>query len=115
MVGRLLQTIMQRPFPQSLLRPFEPFRYREYFARTCTFVGVGGHGFTPYSFRRGGASHDFSIFLSFERTMSRGRWAALKTARIYVQEATLALTELQFSPEQLRVFEHFARLLQSFV
>jgi integrase len=110
MVGRLLSLLVARPFPETVLLPFGPFRYRDAFLRMTKIVGIEHIGFTPYSFRRCGASHVFSVFRSFERTMSRGRWAALRTARIYVQEATLALTELTFTSEQLALFHRFAAL-----
>lgn len=56
--------------------------------------------YAVYSLRRGGATWDFLLHQSMERTLLRGRWTSSSTARIYLQDtvatvANLTLTSLQ--------------------
>jgi len=55
---------------------------------------------TVYSLRRGGASWDFLQHQSMERTLLRGRWQSTSSARLYLQDATAMVTELQLSSSQ---------------
>ena len=47
----------------------------------------------PYSLRRGGATSDFLFFNSLDHTTVRGRWAHVKTARIYINTALAELAQ----------------------
>ena len=40
----------------------------------------------PHGIRRGGASWRFNVKGSFDATAEHGRWSAVKTARIYINE-----------------------------
>ena len=51
-------------------------------------------GFRPYSLRRGGATFWFQKWGSLDRLMLLGRWHAVKTARIYVNEGLALLAEM---------------------
>ena len=47
-----------------------------------------------YSLRRGGATHQLLLTQSLPAVCLQGRWAAVKTARVYFTEAQARLTEL---------------------
>ena len=42
---------------------------------------------TPHGIRRGGASWHFGLYGLFDRTVEHGRWASVKSARVYINEA----------------------------
>ena len=49
------------------------------------------------SFRRGVACHDFLLGANLERTMQRGRWGAVTSARVYIEEAVADLVDVSMS------------------
>jgi integrase len=53
--------------------------------------GLEHPNLTPHSLRRGGATWHFSLFHSYDRTMSHGRWKQQKTAKGYIDEALAEL------------------------
>ena len=63
--------------------------------------------YAVYSLRRGGATWDFLMHNSMERTLLRGRWSSSSTARIYLQDTVATTSMLKLSPFQ----HHYARLL----
>ena len=74
--------------------------FQRVFAEIRSLLQLEGLKLTLYSWRRGGASWDFRSHGSMETTLLRGRWASVRTARLYVQDAvaeatTLGLTEAQ--------------------
>jgi integrase len=42
---------------------------------------------TPHGIRRGGASWHFQLHGLYDRTVEQGRWASVRSARIYINEA----------------------------
>ena len=42
---------------------------------------------TPHGIRRGGASWHFQVHGSYDGTVEHGRWATVRSARIYINEA----------------------------
>ena len=42
---------------------------------------------TPHGIRRGGASWHLKIHGPYDRTVEHGRWASVKSARTYINEA----------------------------
>jgi len=52
-------------------------------------------GFRLYSLRRGGATYDFECHGSFDRSVIKGRWQNIATARIYIADARAGLAALQ--------------------
>ena len=42
---------------------------------------------TPHGIRRGGASWHFKVHGSYDRIVEHGRWASVKSARTYINEA----------------------------
>ena len=61
-----------------------PPQWRSMFSECTRAVGLEPLSFRPYSLRRGGATHWFSKNGSLDRVVVLGRWAAQKTARIYI-------------------------------
>ena len=68
---------------------------------------LSSFGMKPYSLRRGGATFDFKAHGNLDRTVVRGRWGSQRTARIYIQGGSEALTKLQLSDTaRLRMAEY---------
>ena len=63
-------------------------------------LGLGDIPFVPHSFRHGGATYLFQRNTPIQNIMFRGRWAALESARRYVQTARALLMMLDI-PEHL--------------
>lgn len=56
--------------------------------------------YAVYGLRRGGATYDFLLRQSMERTLLRGRWSSTSTARIYLQDTIANVANLKLSPVQ---------------
>ena len=74
-------------------------------------LGVADLDFRPYSVRRGGASFDFGNWENLDRTLFRGRWRGLKTARIYVQMARAVSVNVALPPAASKRCNALASLL----
>ena len=70
---------------------------------------------TPYLLRRSGATWHFTHYGKLDLTASYGRWAQIKTARIYINEATVAVTQGTFSENQQVEFKMAAAVLRKFI
>ena len=81
-----------------------PAKWRQMFAHTLTKLDLDQYQFRPYSLRRGGATFWFSKHGSMDRLLIQGRWSALRTARIYINEGVAILAELNISFPPLRGF-----------
>ena len=69
----------------------------------------------PYSLRRGGACHDYTMHGDVQRTILRGRWSALATARIYITEGYRQATELALPPQTAVICARYQFALQAFL
>ena len=83
--------------------------FRAFFAEAMAHLRVEHLLLRPYSIRRGGASFDFLTFGSLERTISRGRWASIKTAKIYINEGWSQLVNLTIVPLLAKHLSSFAQ------
>ncbi|CAK0903846.1 unnamed protein product [Prorocentrum cordatum] len=99
-VKLLVQHVQQLP-PDELILNIERGEFMRLFRRVVVALGLTDERVTLYSFRRGGATHDFLEHGSLELTLLRGSWASARSARVYVQDAVAALAELQLSDLQL--------------
>ena len=81
-----------------------PHKWRALFADTLTKMNLLEYGFRPYSLRRGGATHWFQHHGSFDKLLIQGRWAAAKTAKIYINEGLALLAELSIPSNSLKPF-----------
>ena len=57
-----------------------------------------------YSLRRGGATHGFRHHGSFDKLLAQGRWAAPKTAKVYINEGLAILAEIKVPIQSLKSF-----------
>lgn len=69
----------------------------------------------PYSLRRGGASWFFKKNGSMEQTLLRGRWAASKSARVYVMDATAEAVKLSLSAVSEQLLATAAKAIALYV
>ena len=83
--------------PGDTLSGLTPYRFRSQWFQLLQHFQLQGHGFRPYSLRRGGATHFFRQTGNLASTMLVGRWKHLSTARLYLKEAKAALQTLEFS------------------
>ena len=81
-----------------------PHHWRTTFHDTLTALNLADLGFRPYSLRRGGATFWFNKHHSFEKLLVQGRWAAAKTARIYLNEGLAVLAEMKVPWKSLQPF-----------
>ena len=102
-VLRLLWQWKQGKKPNSPLCP-STHKWRALFAQTLSNLKLGEFGFRPYSLRRGGATHWFRHHGSFDKIMTQGRWAAQKTAKIYINEGLAILAELKVPMNSLKSY-----------
>jgi hypothetical protein len=72
--------------------------FRALFNKALLDTGLNGHGFMPYSLRRGGATHDFLSHQSMQRTLHRGRWGDARTGKIYITDGAAQIVALRISP-----------------
>ena len=70
-----------------------PHHWRKMFADGLKCLKLEAFGFRPYSLRRGGATHWFRHHGSFDKLLVQGRWAAQKTAKVYINEGLAILAE----------------------
>jgi len=87
--------------PDELVFPDGMQAYRYRFKFYLTAMGLGAFPFKPYSLRRGGATYAFTQSHNYHTLMAMGRWANLRTVKIYVDEARLLLANRTL-PEALR-------------
>jgi integrase len=89
-----LKFLCDRASPGSLLFGVRYAHMLEVFKRAQVWAGFEEPPFVLHCERHGGASHDFSIGKQMDFIMHRGRWAAMRTTRIYIQEARGRLLDL---------------------
>jgi len=77
--------------PDEHLFPEGMAAYRYRFKFYLTAMGLENFPYKPYSLRRGGATYAFSLSLNYHILMAMGRWANLRTVKIYVDEARVLL------------------------
>ena len=70
---------------------------------------------TPYSFKRGGATHLFSIFRSYDPIVQLGRWSSVNSARLYIDDAFGALGRMRLSPRETAKCERARQFLADLV
>ena len=86
-----------------------PAAFNRVFAEVRSLLELDGQKLTLYSWRRGGASADFRAHGSMEKTLLRGRWASVRTARLYVQDAVAEATTLGLTVAQRARCLHLAQ------
>ena len=94
--NKYLRLACRKKSPSALLLSGGSPRFRHIFKSLIDLFDVQGY-LSVYSLRRGGASWDFLLHGSMERTLLRGRWSSPTTARIYVQDAVATVSHLRLS------------------
>eukprot|EP00438_Fugacium_kawagutii_P007999 Skav234605 [mRNA] locus=scaffold5214:352284:358006:- [translate_table: standard] len=79
--------------PNSLLTGTN-YAWRKQFASILEALHLDEMGYRPYSLRRGGATHYFQLYGNFDKLLILGRWQAIATARLYINEGLSVLTQL---------------------
>jgi hypothetical protein len=72
------------------LFPVSASTYRKHFKASCADLGLSPD-YVPHSLRHGGATHDHITGVALEEILRHGRWAAVKSARHYVQSGRALL------------------------
>lgn len=102
-VLKLLWKWKQDSSPAAPLCP-PPHKWRTKFSQTLTALNLDSFNFRPYSLRRGGATHWFRHHGSFDKLLIQGRWAAPKTAKMYINEGLAILAETHVPIKSLKSF-----------
>ena len=82
----------------------KPHQWRDMFVSCLHELKLTPWEFRPYSLRRGGATHYFVKCGSLDRVLILGRWAAIKTAKVYLNSGLALLADLQIPPKLLHPF-----------
>ena len=93
----------QRARPVEFLTP-KPHTWRTLFSNAVEALRLTPLEFRPYSLRRGGATFWFNQHGSFDRLLVQGRWAASKTARIYLNDGLAQLADMTLPNSPLQVY-----------
>ncbi len=89
----LIQRLRQNRRPGDFLIPHSPQQFRTNWNHMRSRLGLCDHKVLPYSLRRGGATWYFRETGSFSRTLVKGRWEHVKTCKMYLNQAQLALNQ----------------------
>ena len=111
-IGQLVQRALRRRRPGERLIDCGIERFRRLFHEAALACECHTLGLQPYSMRRGGATFDFLAHGDVLRTVQRGRWADLKTAKIYVTDGAAVMAQLRLSALQVARCAHFSDVLQ---
>ena len=71
--------------------------WRQRFQESLLKLSSHELGLRPYLLRRGGATFWFSNHGNFDKLLQQGRWAAARTARIYLNEDLALVNEMKVS------------------
>lgn len=91
----------------------KPRGFRQFFSNALAELQATGHGFMPYSLRRGGATHDFNIHQDLQRTLFRGRWSDMRTGRIYICDGAAMLAEINLTGDTRTCVDKAIKLLHA--
>jgi hypothetical protein len=98
-ISRLLVKHLKNLEPGQRLLRRSPANARLLFKHIVEFFKLDQFNFQFYSLRRGGASWDFRLHGSMERTLLNGRWESVSTARVYVNDALASSVLVKMTEE----------------
>jgi integrase len=81
---------MRKDAGANRLFNFNNGQFRRMFKKVCALLKLEGN-FVPHSLRHGKATHDFLSGVPLDSILILGRWAASKSARIYLQSGRAQL------------------------
>jgi hypothetical protein len=114
-VGYWLSVACNLAQADSPLLNGSPHQFRVFFFKACAALGVADLKFKPYSLRRGGATFDFLTHKDIARTVLRGRWGDIRTARIYITDGAATIATVNVTPGATELITHYVSLLYSAV
>ena len=88
-----------------------PSGFRDFFKTCLHELGLDNLGMQPYSIRRGGATHDYQLYSDAQRTVLRGRWSDVRTARIYVTDGAATIASMQITPASQTLMQYYSNIL----
>jgi len=105
---RILRRVWLRLAPGQKVLDLTPYQARLALTELLSIAELDSFGFGWYSLRRGGATHFFSRSQNMEATLVRGRWAATRTARMYISAAVAELVKLSLQPASMAILRRGA-------
>ena len=81
-----------------------PHLWRKQFSDTIEALGWSEFHFRPYSLRRGGATFWFGRHANFDRLLQLGRWQAIKSARVYLNDGLAMMASLNLPWKKAKPF-----------
>ena len=93
----------------TLIWPRSASAFRNLFSQGLHFFKIGDLNFAPYSIRRGGATHSCQVSQSIESILLRGRWRALRVARLYIEAGQAELAQLYLSKQSQRLLNSYKK------
>jgi hypothetical protein len=93
----------------DLVIQMTPQRARAKLAVYISSLGLASADLRWYSVRRGGATFFFQQSGNMDKTLLRGRWECQRTAKLYITDGMLALSEARMTDASLNLFLSLAR------
>lgn len=109
---KLVTCFVQQHQPGDVLCP-SPALFRTLFNQAVADVRLPDMPWKPYSLRRGGATALFKQSGSLDATCVRGRWANMRTCRIYINDALQELAAVRITPAQRQRLQTFGNAIRA--
>ncbi|CAK0908038.1 unnamed protein product, partial [Prorocentrum cordatum] len=115
LVLKLAAIITSNTEPNEKILQLTYAEFAKELTRLGRMFGVRSPRFTPYCLRRGGATWHFTKYSSYDATVDLGRWAQVRTAKLYIDQATAETTELLLPSWGLRRLELAVKIIDELV
>ncbi|CAK0903184.1 unnamed protein product [Prorocentrum cordatum] len=92
LVGAVVHAQLQR---DSRLWPGTTRAFHDLFRTGLQQIGCRHLALSPYSLRRGGATHEFLLSGDLSKVMLRGRWGSARTVKICIQDGAAIIAEMK--------------------
>ena len=108
----LLSRLICNKQPGDFAFQHSPQRFRTNWNLMKSNLGLSSYKILPYSLRRGGATWYFHQTGSFSRTLVKGRWEHVKTCKMYINQAQLALNQISLPTQSLLTIKQLEQHLR---
>ena len=95
--------------PRSFLWPHTLQRFHRTWKQMIRCLGFHASDDSPYGIRRGGATAFYLDCGDLDAAVSRGRWSNSRTAKLYIDDGALALSEMNWTGPQRRRVRRWAK------
>ena len=95
--------------PGGKLWPGSLPAFHSAFKEALSAVGCSHLKLSPYSLRRGGATHEFMQSADLARVMLRGRWSSARTAKIYIEDGAAVLAEMNYPRSTAKALDYWCQ------